>query len=125
MTAPRSRVFLVEDEDLVSMLVEDMLDYLGYEVSASAATLAAGMKAAAAGGFDVALLDVNLRGVLSFPIADMLVERGIPFLFVSGYSASGIEPRFSKVPTLQKPYALESLEQVLSHILATRPKGQT
>ena len=123
MTESKYRVLLVEDEDLISMLAEDMLDHLGYETSASAATLEAGLSAAAAGGFDVALLDINLRGVLSFPIADVLTERGIPFLFVSGYSALAMEPRFLKAPRLQKPYALESLQQALLRILVTRPSS--
>ena len=100
------------------MLTEDMLTDLGYEIGPSVATLEDGLQAAAADGFEIAVLDVNLRGALSFPIADILIERGIPFIFASGYAAHGIDPRYSKIPALQKPFTVESLRQTLSRTLA-------
>lgn len=118
MRAAKGRVLVVEDESLIAMLVEDMLDLMGYEVSDSAATLEDGILAAARGDFDVAMLDVNLRGKMSFPIADLLTERQIPFVFVSGYSTKGIEPRFVGSPALQKPYPIEALEQILERLTA-------
>lgn len=108
-----ARILIVEDEDLVSMLTEDMLDALGYTVSESAATLDAGLKVALTDRFDAAVLDVNLRGLLSFPIADILVDRGIPFMFITGYGAEGIDRRFAAIPVLKKPFSLQSLSDKL------------
>jgi CheY-like chemotaxis protein len=93
-----------------------MLQNLGYVVTANAATLPDGLKVASEGSFDIAILDINLRGVQSFPIADILLERGIPFLFVTGYAASGAT-RFCKQLTLQKPFSIKALEQILKQSL--------
>jgi CheY-like chemotaxis protein len=111
------RVLIVEDEDIISMLTEDMLYGLGHEVAASAGDLAGGLKAAENGGFDVALLDINLRGVTSYPIADLLIERGIPVIFTSGYAAWEVESRYPRIPKVQKPFTAEILEQALSSTL--------
>src|SRR5690606_28372120 len=70
--AKRPRVLVVEDEYLVAMLVEDMLDALGFEVGEIAQDLAAATKAAEHGEFDVAVLDVNLDGSFSNPVAEIL-----------------------------------------------------
>lgn len=114
-----SRVFLVEDEDLVAMLMEDILMSLGYELRPTAATLSEGLIAAEGNDFDIAILDVNLRGIQSFPIADLLKQRGIPFIFVSGYGLRGIETRFSDIPTLQKPFNVAALQKVLQGALTS------
>lgn len=99
------------------MLTENMLSELGYEVSISVTTLEAGLQAATGECFELAVLDINLRGVMSFPIADILIERGTPFNFTSGYVAQGFDPRYSKIPALQKPFTVESLAQILSRAL--------
>lgn len=85
MTVTKARVLLVEDEDLVSMLTEDMLSDLGYDVVASAANLESGIQIATDTSFEVAVLDINLHGKQSYPIAEILRNRQIPFVFVSGY----------------------------------------
>jgi CheY-like chemotaxis protein len=113
LTSVKGRVFLVEDEDLISMLTEDMLADLGYDVAATAADLESGLSAAASDSFDVAVLDINLHGSASYPIAEVLEGRGIPFVFVSGYIGKGIDPRFIAAPTLQKPFTAEALGAVL------------
>ena len=115
--ASKGRVFLVEDEDLVSMLTEDMLADLGYEIAASAANLESGLQAAASEEFEVGVLDINLHGKQSYSIAEILDGRRIPFVFVSGYAAKGIDARFAKVPTLQKPFTATALGKVLAHAL--------
>ncbi|MBZ9774998.1 response regulator [Mesorhizobium sp. CO1-1-8] len=112
MTKPR--VLLVEDETLIAMLTEEMLVDLGYDVVANVATLEAGLRAAAATAIDVAVLDINLRGSMSFPIADLLAERGVPYLFASGYTAQGIERRHVDAPALQKPFTAEGLAAILT-----------
>jgi len=118
-----SRVLLVEDEFMVAMLTEDMLCDLGYEIDLSVADLTAGLQAAATRQFDVGVLDINLRGSLSYPIADILIERGIPFIFASGYTAHGMDARYAQAPTIQKPFTMAALGQTLARALAAREAG--
>jgi CheY-like chemotaxis protein len=98
------RILVVEDEALVAMLVEDMLTDMGHEVVRVAHRLETGLVAVERDGFDVAVLDVNLNDVKSFPIADALSSRGIPFVFATGYGMAGLDERFFSVPTITKPF---------------------
>src|SRR3954469_6352728 len=84
------RVLVVEDEMMVAMYVEDLLTDLGFEVAAVATGLEQALPLARNGEFDFAVLDINLAGQLSFPVADELRKRGIPFLFASGYGSKGL-----------------------------------
>ena len=86
----RLRVFIVEDEGLVAMLIEDMLTDLGHEIAAVAARMEDALRDAKTGSFDFALLDVNLDGTPSYPIADILKARGIPFVFATGYGPKAV-----------------------------------
>jgi len=86
------RAFLVEDEGVVALLIESMLDELGYEVIGPVPRLAKALDVARTENFEIAVLDVNLNGTTSFPIADLLLEKGIPFVFATGYGAPGIPP---------------------------------
>jgi CheY-like chemotaxis protein len=115
--ATKRRVLVVEDEYLVALLVEDMLGQLGYEVKAIASNLAAATEAAQSGEFDVAILDVNLNGALSSPVADILAERSIPFIFATGYGRQGPHERFTGTPALQKPFEEADLARALSSVL--------
>ena len=92
------RVFVVEDEGPVAMLLEAMLDDLGCAVVASAASVPEALDLVGRGGFDVALLDVNLAGEKVFPVADELRRLGAPFIFTSGYGAGGLRPDLADVP---------------------------
>lgn len=112
----RPRVLIVEDEYLVAMLVEEMLESLGYEVAQVAATLEAAMNAATHASFDVAILDINLNGSQSAPIAEVLTTRNIPFIFATGYGPAGLDSRYAHAPTLQKPFYEEDLKRVLQAV---------
>ena len=107
------RILVVEDEMLVSMLVEDMLADFGCSVVGPAADLAEAMELARTGDFDAALLDVNLGGKAIFPVADLLRERGLPFVFASGYGEAGIEASHRGAPVLQKPFRESDLSKAL------------
>jgi CheY-like chemotaxis protein len=108
------RVFLVEDEGPIALLVEAMLDDLGCQLVQSAASVPKALETVAKGGFDVALLDVNLAGEKVFPVAEELRRLGVPFAFASGYGAEGVGPEFADVPIVQKPFRLSQLEAVLA-----------
>lgn len=115
----KRRVLLIEDEALVAMLLERMLVRLGCEVSATVGQVDEAIEAAKAGDFDLALVDVNLRGVMAWPVADVLEARGIPFAFVTGYGAIVSAPAHFNVPVLQKPFRSQDLEALLRRLPRT------
>jgi CheY-like chemotaxis protein len=112
------RVLVVEDEYLIRMLLEDMLSELGYALTAAVGSIAEASELAANGDFNVAILDVNLDGVEIYPVADILLRRGLPFVFVTGYGESSLPEPYRGRPTLQKPFQAEQLKAVLASLLA-------
>jgi CheY-like chemotaxis protein len=114
------RVLVVEDEALVSMLLEDTLIEIGCQSVSIVASLPEAMDKAASLAFDAVVLDVNLNGQQTFAVAELLVEKRIPFVFSTGYGAAGIPDHLNNVPVLQKPFQERELEQALSAALAAR-----
>ena len=110
------RVFVVEDEIMIRMLLEDMLADLGYGIAASAGGLAEAVKLARDTEFDVAILDVNLNGDAVYPVAEVLKERGLPFVFSTGYGERGLPEPYRDCPMLQKPFQMENLDQALAQL---------
>jgi CheY-like chemotaxis protein len=126
MTAlAKLRVLLVEDEAMVAMLIEDMLVELGATVVASAARLQDALDKAASSSFDAALLDLNLNGSLSLPVAELLLGRGLPFVFTTGYGATILPEALRRAPVLAKPFRLIDLEQALMPIAVRAAAGKT
>lgn len=112
------QVFLVEDEALIIMMIEDALADLGCEVAGVASRFDDAVVKARKLAFDVAILDVNLNGLRTFPIAEIIQERGIPFVFATGYGAGSVPDGLSRRPILQKPFAAPDLEHALQMVLA-------
>ena len=112
------RALIVEDEFLVAMLIEDIFAEMGIAVAAICADLEGGLAAAEAGDFDFALLDINLGGTTSLPIAARLVELRLPFLFASGYGVAGVGDFSHGAPVLQKPFEAQALRQGILAILS-------
>jgi FOG: CheY-like receiver len=112
------RVLVVEDEMMVSMLIEDMLTDLGCTVIGPAAQLDEAMELAARGGIDCAVLDVNLGGQPIFPLADYLRQQGAPFAFATGYGDAGLREADRGAPVLQKPFRESDLARVLGELRA-------
>jgi CheY-like chemotaxis protein len=113
-----TRVLVVEDEGAIAMLIEDILEEFGCEVVASVARLAPACEMARTVMVDLAILDVNLAGEQVFPVADILLSRHIPFLFSTGYGASGVPPKYSGRPVLHKPFSHIELQQKIAIALA-------
>jgi DNA-binding response OmpR family regulator len=104
---------VVEDEMLVAMLIEDMLDDMGHKLAGLATHLDAALVQASNVETDVAVLDINLNGQLSFPIADILRKRGVPFIFASGYGAAGLNATYKGALALKKPFGAQELANAL------------
>ncbi len=117
-SAAAPRVLVVEDEYLIRMLLEDMLDELGYGVAAAVGTIAEARKIAADGEFSAAILDVNLDGQEIYPVADILAQRGLPFVFVTGYGERSLPEAYRGRPALQKPFQAEQLKSTLAGLIA-------
>ena len=115
------RLLVVEDELLVSMLIQEILGELGATVAGPYARLSDGLAAAKAEGFDGAILDLNLAGESADPLADILLARGVPFVFITGYQRESIDRRYANVPVLQKPIDAAALEGVLLTLLGSEP----
>lgn len=113
-------ILVVEDESAVSMLTEDVFLDAGCTVLL-AMRLAEALELARNAAFDLAVLDVNLGGGdTSYPVADLLAERQVPFMFVTGYDAASLEARFDGRPKVQKPYAPEQLVRLAAELAAQR-----
>lgn len=82
-----TRVQVVEDSPLIPEFLKDLLDELGCKVIGPAPSMAVALKLAAEEMIDIAVIDVNIRGAKVFPVADLLADRLIPFVFVTGYAS--------------------------------------
>ena len=112
------RVLVVEDEMMVSMLIEDMLSELGCHVVGPASRLEDALALAQDAEMDCAVLDVNLGGQPIFPLADLLRQRGLPFAFATGYGDAGVRDVDRGAPVLQKPFREGDLARVLGELSA-------
>ena len=113
MSAPQN-VLIVEDEPLIAMMIEDFLDVLGKTHAGTADGVASARALIEAGGIDAAILDVNLRGgETSFPIAALLAERGVPFVFATGGSGDAVDAAWRDRPTLAKPFTMDGIARAL------------
>jgi DNA-binding NtrC family response regulator len=117
------RVLIVEDESLISMLLEDIVADLGGVVAASASRVSRALEIVNRfeTPIDVAVLDVNVNGEEVFPIAQALAGRGVPFAFSTGYGNSGLPEPWRGRPTLQKPFTEDQVRSVLARALQAAP----
>jgi CheY-like chemotaxis protein len=113
--AQAKRILIVEDEPMIRMLLEDMLDELGYTVAAEAARIEDALEATKNADFDLAILDANLDGRSASPVADALVTRGTPFVFATGYGE--VPKPYRDRPMLTKPFQMAGLKQMLQSTL--------
>ena len=111
-------ILVVEDEPLVGLLTRELLDQMGYDVVGPVPNLNDAMRAVGETNFEGALLDVNLGGELVFPLAKVLSDRQIPFVFLTGYETDVIESSYRSRPILQKPIAADELEAAMREMLA-------
>jgi CheY-like chemotaxis protein len=109
------RILIVEDEMTIALLLEDMVTDLGHQVAGMAMRLPQALALAETAEVDLAILDVNLDGLLSFPVADVLERRGVPYVFATGYGPEGIEPAYKGHVVIRKPFVLNDVQTALAH----------
>jgi len=110
------RVLVVEDELMIRMLLQDMLADLGHTLAGEAGGIEDALALAKQGDFDVAILDVNLNGEPISPVVEVLIARGVPFVFATGYGQRGVPEPYRGSPTLQKPFQADALAQALKAV---------
>ncbi|HEY0335246.1 MAG TPA: response regulator [Stenotrophomonas sp.] len=110
------RVLVAEDEYTIAVFLSDYLEEKGVEVVGPVGSLLDAIDLVGRQPLDAALLDINLGGDLVYPLADRLVEAGVPFVLTSGYE-DNIPARFAHYPRCAKPYRLETLSGTLESML--------
>ena len=110
-------ILVVEDEPLIAMMLEDFLETLGHEVHATCGSLADALEEAEKGGFDVAILDVNLNGESAWPVARKLREKKVPFVIATGGHVEPPPAEFADVPLIEKPYTVDRVTPALDAVL--------
>lgn len=108
------KVLVVEDESLVALDIENMLEEMGCKVVASVPRLVKALDLASRLDFDLAVLDINLAGEVVYPLAFRLAERGIPFLFSTGYSTADLPLELRDRPILRKPVMSANLKRAVA-----------
>jgi CheY-like chemotaxis protein len=113
-------IFIVEDESIVAMLIEDFLEDLGCKIAGVASRLEEAVEKVSTLSFDAAIVDVNLNGDHTYPLAELLREKGHPFVFSTGYGTATLPKALNGVPLISKPFDLHDLEKALTSALATK-----
>ena len=111
-------ILIVEDEPLIAMMLEDFLDSLGHTVRATCDNVREALNEAEKGDFDLAILDVNLKGENVWPVASRLRAKGIPFVIATGGHVDPPPAEFAKVPVIEKPYTVDRVTPALEAALA-------
>ena len=112
------RVLVVEDEAMLVLELQDLLAEFGCRIAGRAARLPEAIELARTLDCDVAVLDINLSGERVDPVADILHNRGIPFIFATGYGGDGLKADNTSIPLIEKPYDGETLRAALIRSLA-------
>lgn len=124
MGATPTRVLVVEDEAVLAMMIEDMLADAGYEVVGPAHRLDDAIAMARDGDFDIAVLDMNLGGRDSAPVAEVLRTRGIPFVYATGYGSKAGPGMADGSVMVSKPFTIEELGRAFAKVSpASGPRG--
>jgi CheY-like chemotaxis protein len=111
------RVLIIEDETLIALLLEDMLTELGCTILGSASTVETAIEMLDRALPAVAVLDINLNGEKSYAVAQTLADRGVKFIFSTGYADGRLEAPWQDRPVLQKPFGQKQLAETLDAAL--------
>jgi CheY-like chemotaxis protein len=111
-------ILIVEDEPLIAMMLEDFILSIGHEVSGNCDSVKSALEQVEQGSFDLAILDVNLKGESVWPVAAALRDKGTPFVLASGGHVDPPPPEFRNVPMIEKPYTIDRVTPIIDAALA-------
>lgn len=106
-------ILIVEDRSIVAAKVKRELERAGFAIAGLAATEAAALELAGTLPLRAAVLDIDLRGVPIYGVAEVLRGRGVPFLFLTGYSRTVVPAAWQRVHLVEKPFEGEAFVRVL------------
>jgi CheY-like chemotaxis protein len=112
VTVTRS-ILIVEDEPLISMMLEDFLDSLGHNIVGTCESVPDALARVEERDFEVAILDVNLKGERIWPVADRLIELGVPYILATGGHIEPPPAAHASAPVLSKPFTIDAIEPAL------------
>jgi DNA-binding response OmpR family regulator len=118
------RMLLIEDEYLIADDLSRVLTQHGATVIGPIPSIDAGIRAARTENVDIAIIDINLRGEMSYPIADQLSALNIPVVFATGYDEEVLRPDLTHLPRIQKPYKLDDVLALVRGLLHDVPKSK-
>src|SRR5262245_6304930 len=120
------RVLILEDEAMIAGLIQSILSAGGWSVVGPVATLERALETIDRGRLDAALLDVRVNGHDVYPVADVLMGRGIPFIFVSGFGRKQIPPGYRDCAYIAKPFTPHTILALLEEVVrGARPQPRT
>jgi DNA-binding response OmpR family regulator len=111
-------ILVVEDEPLIAMMLEDFLESLGHRVHATCESVSEAQQAVETGGFELAILDVNLKGESVWPVAGRLRARNVPFVLATGGHVDPPPPEFLNAPVIEKPYTIDRVTPAIDAAFA-------
>ena len=109
------RVLVVEDEYVLAERLAQSLRQFGAKVIGPIGNLSDAMRQIETGGFEIAVIDLNLQGEMAFPLASKLQQQGIPYVFATGYEREAVPPEFASVTHWEKPFDEDMLVDSLTH----------
>jgi len=112
------RILVVEDWWIVAQELRARLEQLECEVVGLAPSVEKAMALASAATFDGAILDVDLNGKRVYPVADLLMAKGIPFFFATGFDSPQVTDNYQDIPQLRKPYAFRELQDMMAEVFS-------
>ncbi len=110
------RILVVEDEYFLADDLVQALTRAGAKVIGPASTAEAALALLEDGAPDLGILDINLKGDISFAVADAMAERNLPFVFATGYDEGTIPERHAARPRWQKPFDADELMKALAEL---------
>lgn len=111
-------ILIVEDEPLIAMMLEDFLESLGHSIAGTCDSVECALDEVRRGGFDLAILDVNLKGENVWPVASLLRERNVPFVIATGGHVDPPPPEFNDAPVIEKPYTVDRVTPAIDAAFA-------
>jgi CheY-like chemotaxis protein len=117
-----ARILIVDDEPLITAMMEEWLLDLGHAVVGPAHTLAQALELGKS-DIDAAVVDVSLGKEKCYPLVDALIARGLPFALATGYGRDGLAPQYRDYPTLGKPFGFDAFRGAIDRLIAGRVVG--